>query len=370
MGKCLVTKLQGIVNNSSLPILGKMNVEVSRVSNPKTETQVFYVMFSEDEDIKIIGDGYFTDTTLQQNLGKTKRIPANVNLQIAVSNGNFYVQIPKYGIKSIASVTSNIGFDIDDLQCNKDSLTYLKIQENQRDINIQYLKEFTHIETLSLANCAHVNGDISSLAGMTGLKYLDLYKTQCSGDISNLTGMTGLKYLSIGDTRVSGDISSLAGMTELTTLSLFNTQCSGDISSLAGLKKLETLTYANTNIVTDIAKLSGLSNLRTLRLEGKNSSGDLSKAPANIYGIFGNGNFTWDTERPSGSTIFGMSTPKLKDNVDKMLINLAKCTKSDSSPSDTSNFVISVYGTRTSASDSAVQTLQSKGYTVSIIPAQ
>ena len=346
MGKCLVTKLQGIVNNSSLPILGKMNVEVSRVSHPKTETQVFYVMFSEDVDIKIIGDGYFTDTTLQQNLGKTKRISANVNQQITVSNGNFYVQIPKYGIKQIASVTSNIGFDIEDLQCNKDSLTYLKLQESQRDINIQYLKEFTHIETLSLSGCVHANGDIS-----------------------NLAGMTGLKYLSSGDTRVSGDISNLAGMTELTTLSLFQTQCSGDISSLAGLQKLETAIYTSTNIVTDIAKLSGMSNLRTLRLEGKNSSGDLSKAPANIYGIFGNGNFTWDTERPSGSTIFGMSTPTLKDNVDKMLINLAKCTKSNSSSSDTSNFVINVFGTRTSASDAAVQTLQSKGYTVSITPA-
>ena len=52
-----------------------------------------------------------------------------------------------------------------------------------------------------------------------------------------------------------------------------------------------------------------------------------------------------------------------------MLQDQAACVTGIDSSSDIYLKTISATGTRTSASDAAVQTLQSKGYTVSITPA-
>ena len=66
-------------------------------------------------------------------------------------------------------------------------------------------------------------------------------------------------------------------------------------------------------------------------------------------------NFSFD------SFIISLPYAKMGNYIDAMLINQAKCQASTSS-----NKTISVNGTRTSASDAAIQTLQSKGYTVSV----
>ena len=55
----------------------------------------------------------------------------------------------------------------------------------------------------------------------------------------------------------------------------------------------------------------------------------------------------------------------LTNNIDKMLQDQAQCQADATSL----NKSIVAKGTRTSASDDAVQTLQSKGYTVTILPA-
>ena len=76
---------------------------------------------------------------------------------------------------------------------------------------------------------------------------------------------------------------------------------------------------------------------------------------------------TWDTNRPSDANIISMNYISL-NNLDTMLINQANCQAVESVDIDFSDFKknIIVYGTRTSASDTAVQTLKEKGYTVMV----
>ena len=71
---------------------------------------------------------------------------------------------------------------------------------------------------------------------------------------------------------------------------------------------------------------------------------------------------TWSS-RKSSAKIISMPSYLITDNIDKMLQDQAQCQAYVTSPYKT----IVAKGTRTSASDAAVQTLQSKGYTVSII---
>ena len=97
----------------------------------------------------------------------------------------------------------------------------------------------------------YLTGDIGKIRWnlYRNLAYLALYNTDVSGDISNLAGLSGLKHLALSSTGVSGDISNLAGLSELVYLYLYNTGVSGDISNLAGLSELVYL-YLHTTSAT------------------------------------------------------------------------------------------------------------------------
>ena len=100
-----------------------------------------------------------------------------------------------------------------------------------------------------------------------------------------------------------------------------------------------------------------------------NLSGDLASLPNNILFLncsYSNSKFTW-TKGSSRTNILAC-VYLCCTNIDDMLNDMANMTASFISQ-ETYHKTISLIGTRTSASDAAVQTLQSKGYTVSITPA-
>lgn len=113
-----------------------------------------------------------------------------------------------------------------------------------------------------LALYGHAVEDISPLAGLTGLKYLDLGGNPI-GDISALSNLHELRELSIWGTDV-GDLSPLAGCAELTGL-YANVNKIEDISALAGLSQLSILDLGE-NAIHDVSPLAGLSNLTKLYL--------------------------------------------------------------------------------------------------------
>lgn len=168
-----------------------------------------------------------------------------------------------------------------------------------------------------------------------------------------------------------GDISSLKDLTALTIFRLFNTQVSGDIASLGTLTNLTYFELSSTDkIVGDISSLKTLSKLESFKLKGNNIYGDLATIPAQckFASFSANAKFTWGT-RTSSSKILAIENAPIISNIDKMLQDQAACQVGITSSDITYYKTITATGTRTSASDVAVQTLQSKGYTVSITPA-
>jgi formylglycine-generating enzyme required for sulfatase activity len=126
--------------------------------------------------------------------------------------------------------------------------------------------------------------DLSPLAGMVGLKELDLFHTAVS-DVSPLAGLGRLEALDLGNTAVRSlaplarlgslrrlylsnsavdDVTPLAGMVGLKELDLSHTAVS-DLSPLAGLDRLEALDLGNT-AVRSLALLTRLGALRRLDL--------------------------------------------------------------------------------------------------------
>lgn len=143
---------------------------------------------------------------------------------------------------------------------------------------------------------------------------------------------------------------------------LYTNAFTGDISGISKCTELTILSLLDDNISGDLSSVRNLSKLTSLSLFG-NITGDASMLPANISDclLSRKAHITWNTERPTSSTIPSIIGAPVVDNIDTMLVNMAKCKA-------TSNKKIYVKGTRTSASDSAISTLQGMGYTVSIEP--
>lgn len=302
MGNCLVTKLNGAIEDTSMLRIGEMRVHFSKVDNPTKATQELVVVGTKEGVLEIIGNGHFTDETLTQNLGKTAKV--------------------------------------------KTWQESVYVSEEVREVAI--LDKYSIIKLLS-----------SYPAQSTPNK---------SFDLSSLKYSRNLSSFDFGNSSIYGDISNLKDC-PLNSLYLMNTNIEGDISSLA---KMDLYSFQISNIKGNISALYNMSNLTDAIFHKCELQGDLALLPKSmssfLIDVDKGSTFTW-SNRPSDAKILSIGymtnvpAPYLS-NVDKMLQDQANCQVS----SDVRK-TIAVRGTRTSASDAAVATLQQKGYTVSVTPA-
>ena len=307
--KCLVTRLNGIVDNDSLLKLGEVKFKFNKVVNPTSNTQNFYIAVNKPTTLKINGGGFFTDKNLTENKGNTLTIDANNSGLYFVSNNDVEISvIDKYNITDLR---------------NYDNIT----ASGKEDFSNKF-KDF----------------DLSNLIYCAELKKIIFANTSVSGDIASLGKLVNLNNLSVANTSVSGDIASLGKLVNLTNLSVTNTSVSGDIASLGKLTKLGSSLIISDNLIT----------------------GDLGTLPDNIKWVrcSKNQNFTWTTT--IRTKILAMENVKC-DQIDNLLNDLAG-KEADFGGAQAWFKSIVLIGSRTSASDAAVQTLQNKGYTVRITP--
>lgn len=307
MENCLVTKLKGPVQNSNLLRVGELRICVHKIDNPNGETQRINLNFTEDIKLEIIGDGYFTNATLVSNLGKSLTVKANVESLVYVSNDDFEIAI-----------------------LNKYALTKINTRTNKKTAikDIADLKYSSSLNYLAINSVENV-GYFSDIKPLTTLSYLSVSNANIKGSLSDLESLTHLGYLIVGDTsnKFTGNVSSLKAMTKLDTLAIRNSDVAGNLATLPSTCRSAAFDYHDTNIV-----------------------------------------FDWSS-RPASSKIIAIrGNPKL-NNIDKMLQDQANCVVGFTSADDASYKKIEVSGTRSSASDAALTTLQQKGYTVTITPA-
>lgn len=341
MNKCLVTKLQGVVGNSSLTKLGEGRIVVTSNPIPSAETQKITLQFSEGTDIEIIGDGFFTDSALSMNKGKSLHLNQYERTDVYFSNGNYEISFEKYKLSNILS--NNAAINLDD---------------------VRYASLLSNVAMIG----ENVKGDIAAFESKGNLTGINLRSKNVYGDLSALKDDAEVLYLNLLNTGVSGDLSALAGMTKVTVLNLLNTKAKGDLSALAGMEKLEDLSLSGVH-----GNVENIKNAKTIYFNRSTVSGDISKLPRVTYYLAvvadSGSSFTW-TSRLSSNNIIAINAPDVViNNVDKMLQDQANCLTAYPSSGESWFKTISCKGTRTSASDSAVTELQSKGYTVSVTPA-
>ena len=315
--KCLITKLNGVVNSNSFLKIGELRMQVEK----KSDNLGFIINCSKETIIKIIGDGYF-DNNPQI---KEKTLKASSLNNIIISKGTYTISISdKYHIKTLQAISSgqgdNVILDLADLKYSK---------------------------------------EIKDLSNST----LGLY-----GDLSNLTGIS-LNNFTINNSSVTGNFDGI-DLSKLINIQTYNTDTAINLQLLSGNVNLTT--FSVNNAYGNIASLKDANNMRQIKLFHSKLTGDLALLSSNCAFVSlledKGSTFTW-SNRPTSANILALEGGVKVDNVDKVLNNLMNCQVGYTSSDPNYYKVISLKGTRTSESDAAVQALQSKGYTVSITPA-
>lgn len=308
MGKCLVTRLSGTVNNDNLLRMGEFAIKVAKVDSPTDATQCVSVeMVNTKSKARIIGNGYFTDKTLSENKGKEIELIIGRNELYASKGTDVTIIIEnKYNIKSLESFTAG-----------QTTTVYAK----NKSFSLDDLKFSSYLKSINFNN--------------SGVE----------GSILSFNGFTNLETLSISGSNISGNLSAISGCTNLTNLNINNTGVTGRLSDIMALTKLKEI-YLNSNIGGDLATIS----------------------PACYFVGIIEQTYDWTTRNTSANIFAIECTNATVKNVDKMLIDLASCNAAI--PNQSVRYkTIYVKGTRTSASDTAVATLQQKGYTIGIAKA-
>lgn len=350
MNKTLVTKLSGRIANNELLRLGEFRILIDKEETPTAKSRSIDITVNKNTPIEIVGDGYFTDKGLSANKGKSIVLSEGPNT-VYLSNDNIVLAIlNKYNITELF---------YEHLDGSAESTS-----AKHKHINLEQLKYCSSLTNLTLISTS-TTGDLSELSNLTALKYLSLSKTLVVGDISSLKELKSLFNLQLENTLIKGDISSLAGLTNLKNIGLRNTQTNGN----AGLLKCYNATNLYlSNVTFNVNDFSSFNKLVNVIIYNSSISGDIATLSDTLSLLLVDNvtsrSCTWSS-RKSSAKIISMPYYLLTDNIDKMLQDQAKCQADATSSYKT----IVAKGTRTSASDAAVQTLQSKGYTVSIIPA-
>lgn len=346
MGKCLITKLSGIINNPDILKIGELRVPLTQ----KTGTYTITVAFAKATKVGLIGNAHFISSS-SEDLGKSIDVSANSNTSLRIK------------------ITGE-GAILDIL--DKYELTYFVTDKTQ--LKLSDLKYCRKLAILDLGY-SDVKGDLSELSTLTELKILTVGSHEVSGklsDVSSLKKLTNLSFCpnNIYSYNIEGDLADIAGLTELEGLNVNNTKISGDITSLRGLTKFSSLSCVRTAISGNINVLSNRP-LTSLFLNDKIIIGDYAKLPDTVVFAFGGASgCSWSTRTSPAKVICtnqGYSDAVTSDNVDKVLNDLSSCADGFYSQSWMKTIVFNNV-TRTTASDSAVANLQGRGYTVVINP--
>lgn len=312
--KCLITKLNGVTNNSSLSKIGELRIKVHPSSDGSPLS--IYLLNNKDINLTIIGDGYFTNQNGNINNGKTKVLPASNDSASYVSSGEYEISVD-----------------------NKYALTRYETYYNSLD---DY-SELRYCKSLQGLWVQDADIDLSVLRGLP-LSTLVLTGSKVTGNLSDIA-QGNLSFLNLSEASVNGDISVLGSCSKLNFLNIIRTACTGNIASLRNLPLTHLYIGGTTNF-------------------GNQFYGDLATVPATLKMLETSGTndkYTWSS-RPSSSSVFYIAYAYLGDDADKALNDLANCVVPEGNFPKT----ITIYGNRTSASDAAVATLQSKGFTVSV----
>ena len=220
MGNCLVTKLKGSVNNDNLLKVGEFVVKFFHSASVSDSWNRYINVGNLDQvnptTIRIIGNGYFTDSTFTQNLGKTISAVGDITAYVSDEQEDVTVAIG-YNYRLGAITLGYNGYmDIDQLQFNQftrcSAIRFLQGDETKPK-NYGNIKSFENFWIDCTENNGRLQIHCSAIAGsiedinLNHVYWLELVgASNITGNIENIVVAPNITKLSISNTKISGSI--------------------------------------------------------------------------------------------------------------------------------------------------------------------
>lgn len=210
MGKCLITKLTGIVNDDSIPKMSQLKVLLTK------ENSSISVAFINNVTLTTFGDVYFTDKTFTDNLGKTVSITQYENgywgRTIYLKGKNGGVMLPLYDLLIFKG--DNIEYDANRFVYNTNAVYRMNLDTLPSFDFAKFVKGkkifSLSVKDTKTQNISCINDvvDITGLGDQEGgitMKGSSLY-----GDISVFNKFKEIENISVGNnTNINGEISQI-----------------------------------------------------------------------------------------------------------------------------------------------------------------
>lgn len=347
MENCLITKLKGVVDNDNLLKVGELSIKIFSEDAPAANNRTMSVVAAKNLVIKIVGDGYFTDSTLITNKGKELSVKANVLTKFIYSNGDYNIVIgDKYSLVDFN--TYEVG-----------------VTNTLYQLHIEDFKYSKGLHDLYITT-SNITGNMFSTKDLPNIYRVYFNNSNVEGNLELFKYSVKLDSLNVGG-KITGDISVLSNL-NLRECIIANKYITGDISVFENYSNLEILNISNSMVYGDISVLKKLPKLKMLSCSNNNKlSGNLGDVPDKILSINNASSFVWTgTDRKN---ILGIWGATITSGLDQLFIDMAKL-EMNSSGVNMYEINILVRGTRTSASDAAIETLQTKGMTITVNPIQ
>lgn len=212
MSKCLVTKLNGVVNNNTILKLGEFRI---KVIDAQSSNRNIWLRTNKELNLSIIGDGYFLDSTDTNNIGKTLTLNSDNMNEVHFSNGTYEISVtPKYDITEIETKGSNCVIDVS-------SFNYSKSIKRIIDYNfcITGKVDFSNLPLLNELSLEKSNTscDLSKVVSLNSAMFIKL--NNVTGNVKYLYGLNLLKELVLKNANINGDIAKLPNSTYVLSVS-------------------------------------------------------------------------------------------------------------------------------------------------------
>jgi hypothetical protein len=274
-----------------------------------------------------------------------------------ITSGSWYNASHDYGSTGSYDVSIIGDYSSDLLYLTVMSQSHISMTTNQ----VAKLSNLQRLRTSSLAN---FTGDIDEFVVLTDLTDVRIDNSGVTGDILGFASSPNLNTLVLTNTSVDGDIVSLASIPAMRIFQASNTSISGNVSNISSLSNLFVFETSNTNILGDINSFSSISGIASIIAVNTSLTGDignLNSCPNLIYMYLTNTDVGYNTTTlpPWDCTILLINCGLTSVEVDDLLIDLANSGGTNGSVNLTGS-----NDAHTSASDSAITTLESNGWVV------
>lgn len=218
----LVTKLESAVTDESLLPLGALLLHSREVASVTSQKR--WMGINGNVTMEIVGDGYFTDSSLIPTTTKKVSFTGAGEHGVYTSNGDYdIICTMKYDFTRIALNGEGVYIDIDE---NKFVPVCTEIVANSTSTkgNIENLKDWAALKSFRKNGnyaCLGLVGNISVFADKSSIERVNLQMTNVEGSLSVFADKTSIVALNFLDSKgIYGNVSELAGLVNATSINL------------------------------------------------------------------------------------------------------------------------------------------------------